>query len=124
MPPSLTTNGTTTTRTSGALKPGAKTKMFMDPPAMARPLPKALLTGTAMDNKPVSTADMDNLRATVARLLRAGRLPLPTMVPPRVATTTMPGPNKPTAVTTTPDGASLMTPSMPSPTTVNGTLNQ
>ena len=122
MPPSLTTNGTTRITTSGALKPGAKTEMSTELQAMARPLPLPTLTDTA--TVVLLARDTTANRATVARLPRAGRAPLPPTVLPRVATTTMPGPSKPTDLTTTPDGASHSTPSMPSPTTVNGTQDQ
>merc|ERR1712226_1152184 len=40
---------------------------------------------------------------------------------PRVATTTMPGPSRPTVLTPTPDGANPTTPSPPSPTTTRST---
>ena len=53
----------------------------------------------------------------------SGRVPPPATALPVVATTTMSGPSRPTALTTTPDGASLMTPLRLRATTTRTTLD-
>lgn len=127
-PLSLMTSGTTPTTTSGALKPGVRTVTSTVPPPTERPPPLATMTATVRPVPPRApnmvarrSIRLPPRTTTVPPPVRSGRVPAKATVPPVVATTTMSGPSKLMALTTTPDGASLMTPLRPSPTTMRTT---
>merc|ERR1712060_243301 len=126
-------NGRTRMMTSGELRLGDPIRMSTVPPLTARlpplaslALPTRLVTSTALVltvTPPAARAAGADM-ATVALPLTGLRVPATTVVTPttvsrrvppsgtvlpRVATTTMPGRREPTALTPTPDGASLTT---------------
>merc|ERR1719438_568917 len=122
---SLTTSGTTVMPTSGAARPGARTRISMVPPLTAtRLLPRRRpTTSTARSTVLVATATA-TARATVpsTALPAPLGLVLPLLRPlPRLVTTTTLGPSRLTARTRMPDGASLTIPSLPDLTITRST---
>merc|ERR1719510_2200740 len=105
----------------------------LPPPRAARPRPSSTsLTATAtVDTANNTVATLDNKSLPLTRrpppplprdtVRRTSTTPPAAAPPPAPATTTTSGPSRPTALTTTADGASLTTPLTPSPTTTSNT---
>merc|ERR1712060_990373 len=78
---------------------------------------RAVTDGATVAHPPSSTVTRVTVLSMALRTTVLPRVPPVNGRPPRVATTTTPGPRVLTALTTTPDTESLTMPSTPSPTT-------
>ena len=137
------TNGTIRTTTSGAPRLGARTEISMVPLPRTGTPPKVTLTkllklllrsntdtamatvtatATAVTDIKVTTYTTVSRKPMLRRVLIKRKMPLANGLPSNPGMTTMSGPSRPTALMPTHDGASLTTPSPPSPTMTSNTL--
>ena len=135
------TNGTIRTTTSGAPRLGARTEISMVPLPRTGTPPKvtgtkllklllrsitdtamATVTVTAVTDIKVTTYTTVSRKPMLRRVLIKRKMHLANGLPSNPGMTTMSGPSRPTALMPTQDGASLTTPSPPSPTMTSNTL--